>query len=94
MLATAVAEDDQVPPGVVLASVVVDPTQTALLPVTGSMTGSACTVNTPALVAVPGAVVTLILPVVAVAGSTAVICVLEFELMAAVTPLKSTDVAF
>ncbi len=45
------------------------------------------------LVAVPPGVVTVIFPVVAVAGTVAVICVAEFTVNVAVTPLNLTEVA-
>src|ERR1700704_2168063 len=51
------------------------------------------TVKLPALVAVPPAVVTLSGPVVAPAGTVAVIAVAEFTVKLALVPLKVTAVA-
>src|SRR6185436_17543026 len=48
------------------------------------------TVKSPALVAVPPGVVTLILPVVAPAGTVVLICVLDTTLKVAAVPLKLT----
>ncbi len=55
--------------------------------------GAGMTVKSAALVAVPSGVVTAILPVVAPAGTMAVICVAELTVKDAVTPLKVTLVA-
>ena len=84
---------DQTPPGVVCVSVVDDKTQTALFPTIGSITGSGFTVKFVALLAVPDGVVTEIGPVVAPAGSVAVICVSLFTVKLAASPLKLTAVA-
>jgi hypothetical protein len=51
------------------------------------------TVNEDPLVPVPLELVTLIEPVVAVAGTVAVICVAEFTAKEAVTPLNLTELA-
>ena len=51
------------------------------------------TVKLPVLVAVPAGVVTVILPVVAFAGTVVTICVLECAGRGAVVPLNFTDVA-
>ena len=51
------------------------------------------TVKFVALVAVPPAVVTVILPVVAPAGTVATICVAVFDVIVAVVPLNFTEVA-
>jgi hypothetical protein len=48
------------------------------------------TAKSPALVAVPSGVVTLIFPLVAPEGTVALICVLEATLKAADVPLKRT----
>ena len=50
------------------------------------------TVKSVALVAVPPGVVTLIVPVVALAGTVAVICVSELKVKVADVPLNLTDV--
>src|SRR2546425_12836446 len=55
--------------------------------------GGLITVKLLALVAVPPAVVTLIVPVVAPAGTVAVIWVSEFTVYVAVVPLNFTAVA-
>ena len=52
------------------------------------------TVNVPALVAVPPAVVTPIFPVDASAGTFALICVAVLDVTVAGVPLNVTDVAF
>jgi hypothetical protein len=57
------------------------------------MVGGGMTVKELALVPVPPAVVTLIVPVVAPAGTVAVICVSEFTVNEAVVPLNFTAVA-
>jgi hypothetical protein len=51
------------------------------------------TVNEDPLVPVPPELVTVIAPVVAVAGTVAVICVAEFTVKEAVTPLNLTELA-
>jgi len=57
------------------------------------MVGGNTTVKLLALVAVPPGVVTLIVPVVAPAGTVAVICVAELTVNVAVVPLNFTAVA-
>ena len=57
------------------------------------MVGRRMTVKVDALVAVPDGVVTEMVPVVALAGTVAVICVEEFTVYVAVVPLNFTDVA-
>ena len=52
--------------------------------------GDGFTVKVPALVAVPPAVVTVMVPVVANVGEVAVICVFESTVNAAATPLNCT----
>src|SRR5207245_3741441 len=84
---TAVAPVKAVPVSVTLA-----PTA----PLVGEklvMVGGGMTVKELALVAVPPAVVTLMIPVVAPLGTVAVICVSEFTVKVAVVPLKLTAVA-
>src|SRR6185369_13627095 len=56
-------------------------------------TGGPVTVNEPVLCPVPAAVVTLIRPVVAPAGTVALICADDTTVKVAVTPLNLTDVA-
>ena len=55
--------------------------------------GATMTVNVPALVAVPPGVVTDIFPVVAPAGTVAVICVAELTVKVELIPLNLTSVA-
>ena len=52
--------------------------------------GGKMTVKLLALVAVPPGVVTVMVPVVAVVGTAVVICVLEFTVKVALTPLNFT----
>ena len=58
-----------------------------------AIVGGLITVKLPALLAVPPAVVTLIVPVVAPAGTVAVIAVAEFTVKLALVPLNPTAVA-
>ena len=64
-----------------------------LVGVNDVIVGLAATVKLPALVAVPPAVVTLILPVVAPAGTVVVICVGALTVKVALTLLNFTEVA-
>ncbi len=60
IVATAVLDDDQVPPAVASAKVVVRPTQTLIEPVMAATTGSGFTVTVSLIVAVqPNALVTV-----------------------------------
>ena len=93
MVATPVEALFQVPPEVELAKVVVEPMQTDVVPVMAAKTGNAFTVKLLALVPVPDGEVTVMVPVVALAGNVAVICVLLFTVNEAATPLKLIFVA-
>ena len=64
-----------------------------VFPVIGLTVGKALTVKLVALFAVPLGVVTLMFPVLAPLGKTAVICVLLFTVNVAAVPLKETLVA-
>ena len=96
-LARAGVDVLQTPPGVLSDNVVVDDTQAAIVPVIGLTDGKGVTVKTDgesvAVVAVPFGVVTEICPVVAAAGSVAVICVLLPTVKAEGVPLNVTAVA-
>ncbi len=83
----------QVPPGVVLLNVVEVFGQSVVFPVIELMVGRALTVKLVELLAVPFGVVTLMFPVLAPLGNTAVICVLLFTVNVAAVPLKVTLVA-
>ena len=93
MVATPIEALVQVPLKVEFAKVVVEPIQTEVVPVIALKTGKAFTVKLLALVPVPDGEVTVIVPVVALAGNVAVICVLLFTVNHAETPLKLTFVA-
>ena len=67
--------------------------QSMVFPVIGLTVGKALTVKLVVLFAVPLGVVTLMFPVLALLGKTAVICVLLFTVNVAVVPLKETLVA-
>lgn len=94
IVATEVVALLQFPPAVAFANVVPDPGQTLVFPVITATAGSGFTVNDAALVPVPDGVVTLIVPVVALFGKVAVICVALFTVkVVAAVPLKFTAVA-
>lgn len=92
-VAIALSALDHVPPAVTSESVVVAPGQTVNVPVIAATVGLGFMVKDAALVPVPAGVVTLIVPVVAPAGSVALICILLFTIKVAAVPLKVTAVA-
>ena len=79
---------------VVLDNIVEVLGQSVVFPIIGLTVGNALTVKLVALLAVPFGVVTLMFPVPAPLGKTAVICVLLFTVnVVAAVPLKVTPVA-
>ena len=83
----------QVPPVVVLDNIVEVFGQSVVFPVIGLTVGKALTMKLVVLLAVPLGVVTLMFPVFAPLGKTAVICVLLMIVNVAAVPLKVTLVA-
>ena len=83
----------QVPPVVVLDNIVEVFGQSMVFPFIGLTVGKALTVKLVELFAVPLGVITLMFPVLAPLGKTAVICVLLFTVNVAAVPLNVTLVA-